>query len=173
MMIYCVLAPILGIGVGFLISNFCLYLWTIEAVIEVHRWGFIAVAVTITILVLKYLLESHMLADRLAATRYENMRFELDEKKKKLDIRQYSLNALYAKHRLYQGKIEQELIAKVELIADLRRKLISVENLISEIEQIKKSPTNIASNDGRANRQQKKIEKIIQNAESIREGVIK
>lgn len=172
MNIFSVIAPILGIGIGFIISNFCLYIWSVESVIAVHRWGFVVISFTITSLVLKYLFNNHLLANYLVQSRYEKRKLEVNEREKKLDIRQYNLNSLYNKHRVYQEKIEHELHRKSQLNADLKRRLLEVEKLISEIQQALVMSQKGINNEGQLNRQRKKIEKIIQNAESIKNGGI-
>jgi len=170
MNIICVIAPLLGVGIGFMISNFFLYLWTIEAVVHVHRWGFMAVAVTVTIIVLRYFLNSNKLANRMAQTRYDKRKLEIEGREKKIDIKNHNLNDLYNRHRVYQNKIEQELHIKHEFNAELKQRLLAVENLIKDIEQVSATLPTGPSNEGRSNRQRKKIDKIIQNAESIRQG---
>ena len=170
MNLICVIAPLLCVGIGFMISNFFLYFWNIEAVVEVHRWGFAAVAVIVTIISLHYLLANRKLAERMAQTRYEKRREEITAREKKLNIKQYNLNELYNRHRVYQNRIEQEYHSKKELNIELKKKLIELENLIEDFKKVNTSAPTGVTKDGRSNRQRKKIDKIMQNAESIKNG---
>lgn len=161
-------AGAIGIWIGFIVSNFLVYFWTLEDVLEVHKWGFAGVLMTGAALIMRHLLDSQRFARELAQELYNAKKVGLDKLENKLKNRKSDLDALYDKHRLAQNRLAQELSENSTLKADLSRKISEFDEVLVEIESLKISTANDQSNSGRSKRETKKLENIILKAETIK-----
>lgn len=158
----------IGVWIGFIVSNFLVYFWTVEDVFEIHKWGVAGALIIGAILIMRHILDSQKFAKELAQELYNAKKVGLDQLESKLNNRKSDLDILYAKHRLAQSSLAQDLSENSTLKADLSRKISALDEALADIESLKISTANDHSNIGRSKRETKKLENIVMKAEAIK-----
>lgn len=159
-----------GVGMaGYFIANFSHFTWSLDSVIWVHKWGFVAAAAIFSFYIAKFFLDSEDRAKEIARDLYDKQKDKLEKWSKKLSRRDETINELYLKQKESQVILENEVRIAAQKNREWSQKLIQIEDVLTELDEIKGRLSKDSNLDGRKKRELKKLDKIAEKAEALKE----